>query len=79
MIKDEKKKPELIICDIPRSSRGFINYGVLEQIKNGVIYSGKYEGGQLFLPKLHLLVFSNDMPDIDEMSKDRWNVRGIDS
>lgn len=68
--------PEVIILDIPRFSN-FTNYGVLEQLKNGLIYSGKYEGGQCIFPSPHIIVFSNSKPDIEMMSKDRWNIKEI--
>jgi hypothetical protein len=75
MIEDEKKRPEIIILNIPRN--GYVNYRVLEQLKDRVIYSGKYEGGKVVLPKLHLYVFGNEGPEYDQLSEDRWNVQYI--
>lgn len=75
MLIDQEKDPKAVIIDIPRD--GHVIYSVLEQLKNGVIYSGKYEGGQLFLPRLHVVVFSNELPDMDTMSKDRWVINKI--
>lgn len=75
MIHDEKEKPEIVIVDLPRE--GYINMKVLEQLKNGIIYSGKYEGGKCALPKLHVLVFSNREPEYEELSEDRWSVHRI--
>lgn len=76
---DEKKQilpqePEVILLDIPRSSEGYINYGVLEQLKNGLIYSGKYEGGCAAFGDVHVIVFANFMPDMEAFSQDRWDI-----
>lgn len=68
------KRPKGIIMDIPRTSYDYVNYGVLETLKNGVCYSGKYEGGQLFLPKMFVICFANERPCENAMSKDRWNI-----
>lgn len=72
---DEKKKfPTIIICDVPRSSVNYINYGALEKLKNGHVYSGKYEGGKMIFRSPHVIVFANEFPDYSKMSEDRWNV-----
>lgn len=74
MISKFPTKRKLIIIDCPRSSQDFINYGAIEQIKNGLIFSGKYEGTQLVFNCPHVVVFSNREPDYEKMSADRWNV-----
>ncbi len=66
--------PQIIICDIPRTYKDSINYGALEQLKNGMLYSGKYEGGMCIFPPPHVVCFSNERPDKTSLSKDRWNV-----
>lgn len=71
------KKKELIIIDIPRVANDYINYGAIEAIKNGLIFSGKYEGCQLVFNCPHVIIFSNQKPDITAMSKDRWNIVDI--
>lgn len=74
MISKFPNKRKLIIIDCPRSSQDYINYGAIEQIKNGLIFSGKYEGCQLVFNSPHVIVFSNQPPDYNKMSNDRWNV-----
>lgn len=69
--------PELIILDIPRDSIG-CSYKGLEQIKNGIFYSTKYESGMLVFNPPHIVVFANEEPDIERMSSDRWNIVNID-
>ena len=42
-----------------------------------MIYSGKYEGGQIFMDYVHVIVFANRPPDVGKMSADRWNIKQI--
>jgi len=74
MISKFPNKRKLFIVDCPRSQQDYINYGAIEQIKNGLIFSGKYEGSQLIFNCPHVIVFSNSPPDLEKMSGDRWNV-----
>jgi len=71
---EEEKEIELIIIDVPRVSKKFINIGAIESIKNGLIFSGKYEGAQLIFNPPHVIVFANEPPDESQMSKDRWSI-----
>jgi len=68
---DDVETELVIIVDVPRSSIGYLNYGALEKIKNGLIYSGKYEGGTCVFEHPHLIVFANEAPSQYEWSKDR--------
>jgi len=74
---DNEKLPELIICDIPRTAIDYINYGALEQLKNGMLYSGKYEGGRCIFPPPLVICFANTPPNLTALSTDRWNVKLI--
>lgn len=69
--------PKVVLLDIPRSI-DHINYGAIEQLKNGCIYSGKYEGGKCIFPKPHVICFANIGPDLSNMSTDRWVVKKLD-
>lgn len=74
--KDES--PRVIILNIPRHNLEFINYGMLEQLKNGLIYSGKYEGGCLAFESPHIIIFANEYPHTHKISEDRWNIIEIE-
>lgn len=79
---DKKNKilpedPEIVILDIPRSSEGYINYGVLEQLKGGLIYSGKYEGAVCEFDHVHVIVMANFMPDLSQFTADRWHIINV--
>lgn len=71
---ENEQIPEIIILDVPRSSIGYINYSILEKLKDGLIYSGKYEGGVCCFPNPHIIVFANTEPLKNELSLDRWNI-----
>jgi len=71
------KSRKIIIIDAPKSTQDFINYGAIEQIKNGLVFSGKYESCQLVFNCPHVIVFANEPPDTSKMSLDRWNIVNI--
>lgn len=76
--KHDNKK--LILVDIPRCTQEFrIDYGAIEQIKNGLMFSGKYEGSQIVFNCPHVIVFSNNYPDTSKMSYDRWKIYIIEN
>lgn len=74
---DNEKEPTIILCDIPRTSIDYINYGVLEKLKDGCIYSGKYEGGMCVFTNPIVICLANQPPDESTMSKDRWVIKEI--
>jgi len=73
----KKKSLKLILVDIPRSNYEYFNYGTLEEIKNGMIFSGKYEGGFKVFNPPHIICFANEEPQREQLSSDRWDVRRI--
>lgn len=66
--------PSIIILDVPRCNLQFVSYQVLEEIKNGLFFSGKYEGGMCRFNSPHVLVFANEEPDEAKLSADRWEI-----
>lgn len=74
MMLESGKVPRIILLDIPRSAGDYINYGAIEQLKNGMMYSGKYEGGLCIFPSPLVIAMANMPPDITQMSKDRWSI-----
>ncbi|QMW68647.1 replication-associated protein [Crucivirus-88] len=74
---DEMIAPEIILLDIPRTNNEYVNYSAIESLKNGCLYSGKYEGGQVLIKTPHIIAFSNELPNIKAMSSDRWKIKEI--
>lgn len=70
---------KIVLLDVPRYNSEYINYGCLEQIKNGMLYSGKYEGGICLFENPHVIIFANHRPDTSKLSIDRWNIINIDN
>jgi len=76
---DESKKDDLIcIFDFTRSLENYVSYQAIESVKNGIIFSGKYESAQLLFNAPHVLCFANFPPDTEKLSADRWKIKKID-
>lgn len=75
----KKQNFKTVILDIPRCNmEQHISYNSIEAIKNGMLYSGKYQGGQCIFNNVHIIIFSNSEPDVNKLSNDRWNIINID-
>lgn len=72
--KNESYSPEIVIADCPRLSLEYVQYPLLEKLKDGCVYSGKYEGCDILLDRLHLICFANEEPKKYAVSNDRWNI-----
>jgi len=51
-----------------------ILFGFMEQMKNGRIFSSKYQSGFKFFSRPHVVVFANVYPPFGAFSKDRLEV-----
>lgn len=69
----------VFIFDMCRDSFEFLNYGLLEQIKNARIWCPKYQSCTKLLSNgtPHVLVFANQEPDRSKLSDDRWDVHRL--
>lgn len=70
-----KQDPPIILVNLPRTSEGKVSYASFEAAKDGLVQSGKYEGGYRLFPQPHVIVFANFEPDYGSLSADRWEVR----
>ena len=80
IIEYEKKNnilPEIVLINVPRSSKDYISYTGIEEIKDMFFYSGKYEGGMVCGANPHVICFANDEPEREKMSADRWRITCI--
>lgn len=65
----------VVMFDCPRSKQGdFIQYDFLEEIKNGYVFSGKYEAVIKRFPTPHVVVAMNEHPNMDQLSADRFSI-----
>lgn len=70
---DVSKK--IFLVTVPRSSMEFLNYSVLEMIKDRLIFSPKYQSQMKRIDHpVHVVVFCNEEPDRSKLTLDRFNV-----
>lgn len=66
----------IVIMDVPRESQEVIQYSFLESLKDGLVWSPKYESSIKYMDAIpHVLVFCNAFPDMQKLSADRYVVR----
>ena len=68
------REPKVVVFDLSRTMEGHINYDVIEQIKNGNVFSAKYESRAKHFPKPHVIIFANFEPNYAAWSDDRYDV-----
>lgn len=72
------QEKKIAIFDLSRTlDSQYFSYGAIEDIKNGRIFSGKYDSVSKIFPKPHVLVFSNQLPLKGKWSEDRYAVKQI--
>ncbi|AXH72094.1 MAG: putative viral replication protein [Circoviridae sp.] len=69
--------PSGIVFDVTRTDSAHFSYQTLEQVKNGYVMSGKYQGYIKKFKIVPVIVFSNFMPIRDSLSDDRWDIHNI--
>lgn len=66
------------LFDIPRQSMEFLQYAVLEKLKDRLVFSPKYASTVKVLTTVpHVVVFCNEQPDRNAMSQDRYVIIDI--
>lgn len=67
-----------ILFDFSRTIEGHINYSIVEHLKNGRIFSTKYNSKiKIFnIPKI--VIMANFLAELDKLSRDRWDILDLD-
>lgn len=66
---------DVFLFDVPRGSMEFLQYSILEKLKDRMIFSPKYASSMKILQHLpHVVVFANEDPDRTKMTADRYKV-----
>jgi hypothetical protein len=67
---------DIFIIDCPREATDFVQYRIMEELKDGYVSSPKFHSTTLVLRKspVHVVVFMNDDPDMSKLSLDRYQV-----
>ena len=68
---------KIVFFDFQRAKM-FINYSTMEDLKNGHLFSSKYESKAKRFNPPHVVVFANSLPEFSKMSLDRWHVYKLD-
>lgn len=70
----------IFLFNIPRGGMEFLNYTVLEQLKDRMVYSPKYGSRMKILDRNpHVVVFCNEEPDLNKMTVDRYIIERFDN
>jgi len=67
----------IVIFDFSRTQAERIPYAILEQLKNGFMFSGKYQSATKQFEPPHVVCFANFEPDRRMLSQDRWDIHHI--
>lgn len=57
-----------------RSLEDKVNYQAIESVKDGLLFSSKYESSLIIMNSPFIVCFSNFYPNISALSKDRWEI-----
>lgn len=69
----------VVVFDFVRDAQEYVGYGVIEQLKNGILFSPKYESGLKRFNIPHVFVFSNFRPAEGKFSNDRLQILEINN
>lgn len=64
----------IFLFDIPRRGLEYLQYSVLESLKDGQVYSPKYESQTKEFQPAHVVVFTNEEPDMGALTLDRYKI-----
>ena len=67
---------EIFLFDVGKAfTYDGVNYELLEKIKNGRVLASKFDSKELkFKTPNIVVVFSNEAPEVKQLSKDRWKI-----
>jgi len=71
----------VVFFDVSRTQAEHMDhlYSFAESLKNGVFFSGKYEGGMKTFPAPHVVFFANQDPEMNKWSADRLVYKKLEA
>lgn len=72
-----EQKSSIYIIDLSRTMEDHVPYEAIEDVKNGIFFSGKYESKQIIRNSPHIIIFANFEPDKYKLSLDRWKITAL--
>jgi len=77
-IEKNKRNPKIILIDLPRTyDNDYLSYAGIEEVKNGMFFNTKYESEMVIFNRPHIVIFSNEEPKKENLTRDRWMVSEI--
>jgi len=68
----------VFLINVPRDQMQYLQYGILESIKDRLVFSTKYMSvTKRMLYPTHVCVFSNEQPDLTKLSADRFDILNL--
>lgn len=78
MAYEYRTSTDILFMDAPRSKQSdYIQYDFLEDIKNGRVFSTKYESQMKYFKPPHVVVMMNEHPDKTKLSEDRYEIMEV--
>ncbi len=68
----------ILFVNVTRQQVEHIQYSFLESVKDGLVFSPKYESGMKYLKPMHVVVLMNQLPDMTLLSDDRYVIVDLD-
>lgn len=77
----DAQEDRAIVIDFPRAdfeaARTRTLYASIETLKSGHIYDTRYKGKMMYIKPPKVVLFCNEMPHSDHLSKDRWDILDV--
>lgn len=67
-----KVKPKIVFWNVVRTQESFVSFAAIEEVKDAIFFSPKYESGMCIFNPPHVVVMANFAPDLPALSRDRW-------
>jgi hypothetical protein len=74
VLKRTNPKPRVVFVDCPREKLDYFSYTFLEDLKNGRVFSTKYESRMVRFAPPHVIMMMNSDPDMNKLSQDRYHI-----
>lgn len=69
----------IVLADVTRGGIQYLSYRLLEQIKGRRVFSPKWNSGwKMYSQNTHVIVFTNEDPNMEALSADRYIIREIE-
>ena len=77
LILDQGQDVEVVFFCFARTLQEFVSYQAIEEVKDALFFSGKYEGGVVLFNPPHVVCFANFEPRYEALTHDRWSIHHL--